>query len=169
AGQRHRKSDLDGLAGRSLGAGGNRQRGESSTGEERGDDASPFQSYQHSFLQLVVFDSFQEFFLPLRYSLSSYRQTSSASSTIMASFAHCSSSARTLPSSVEAKPHCGDRHSWSRATYFVASSIRRLMSSLFSSLPLFDVTRPITTCLRPLGTKRSGSKPPARSVSYSRK
>ena len=34
--------------------------------------------------------------------------TSSAISTIMRSFAHCSSSASTLPSSVEAKPHCGD-------------------------------------------------------------
>src|SRR5262249_50261826 len=36
-----------------------------------------------------------------------YRHTSSASSTIMASLAHCSFSASTLPSSVEAKPHCG--------------------------------------------------------------
>ncbi len=27
------------------------------------------------------------------------------------SLRHCSSSARLLPSSVEAKPHCGDRHS----------------------------------------------------------
>ena len=35
--------------------------------------------------------------------------TSSASSTTMRSLAHCSSSASTLPSSVEAKPHCGDR------------------------------------------------------------
>ena len=34
--------------------------------------------------------------------------TSSAISTIMRSFAHCSSSASVLPSSVEAKPHCGD-------------------------------------------------------------
>ncbi len=34
--------------------------------------------------------------------------TSLAMSTIKASFAHCSSSASTLPSSVEAKPHCGD-------------------------------------------------------------
>ena len=34
--------------------------------------------------------------------------TSSAMSTIIASFAHCSSSASTLPSSVEAKPHCGE-------------------------------------------------------------
>ncbi len=37
------------------------------------------------------------------------RHTSSASSTTIRSFAHCSSSASTLPSSVEAKPHCGDR------------------------------------------------------------
>src|SRR5205085_9639537 len=38
-----------------------------------------------------------------------HAQTSSAISTIMRSFAHCSSSARMLPSSLEAKPHCGDR------------------------------------------------------------
>ena len=38
-------------------------------------------------------------------------QTSSATSTISRSFAHCSSSARILPSSVEAKPHCGERQS----------------------------------------------------------
>ncbi len=31
--------------------------------------------------------------------------------TPMRSFAHCSSSVRTLPSSVEANPHCGDRQS----------------------------------------------------------
>ena len=35
--------------------------------------------------------------------------TSSAVSTIIRNFAHCSSSARMLPSSVDAKPHCGDR------------------------------------------------------------
>ena len=34
--------------------------------------------------------------------------TSRDSSTIIRNFAHCSSSARMLPSSVEAKPHCGD-------------------------------------------------------------
>jgi len=87
----------------------------------------------------------------------------------MRSFAHCSSSDKTLPSSVEAKPHCGDRQSWSRATYRVASSMRRLISSFFSSVPLFEVTRPSTSCFLPLGKNRSGSKPPARSVSYSRK
>ena len=42
---------------------------------------------------------------------SNYPHTSSAISTIMRSFAHSSSSASTLPSSVEAKPHCGDRQS----------------------------------------------------------
>ena len=40
-----------------------------------------------------------------------FPHTSSASSTIIRSFAHCSSSARMFPSSVEAKPHWGDRHS----------------------------------------------------------
>ena len=34
--------------------------------------------------------------------------TSFAMSTASFSFAHCSSSERMLPSSVEAKPHCGD-------------------------------------------------------------
>src|SRR4029079_13441153 len=94
--------------------------------------------------------------------------TSSAISTIMRSLAHCSSSASTLPSSLDAKPHCGDRQSWSMGTNFAASSMRRLISSLDSSVPVFEVTRPSTTCL-PLGTKRKGSKPPARSLSYSMK
>ena len=40
-----------------------------------------------------------------------YPQTSSATSTMSASFAHCSFSARRFPSSVEAKPHCGERQS----------------------------------------------------------
>src|SRR5215510_468361 len=47
-------------------------------------------------------------------------QISSASSTIILSFVHCSSSAKILPSSVEAKPHCGDRHSCSSGTYLAA-------------------------------------------------
>ena len=38
-------------------------------------------------------------------------QTSFATSTIRASFAHCSSSVNVLPSSVDAKPHCAERHS----------------------------------------------------------
>ncbi len=37
-----------------------------------------------------------------------FPHTSPATSTASFSFAHCSSSVRTLPSSVEAKPHCGD-------------------------------------------------------------
>src|SRR6266852_8685895 len=98
-----------------------------------------------------------------------FPHTSSESSAIIASFAHCSSSARIFPSSVEAKPHCGDRQNCSSGANFAASSMRRLMSAFFSSVPLFDVTRPSTTILLPLGRKRSGSKPPARSVSYSRK
>src|SRR5262245_22251148 len=94
--------------------------------------------------------------------------TSSATSTTRRSLAHCSSSERILPSSVEAKPHCGERQSWSSAMNFAASSMRRLSSSLLSSAPLLEVTRPSTTIL-PLGTKRSGSKPPARALSYSMK
>src|SRR5262249_58445282 len=95
--------------------------------------------------------------------------TSRAVSTIIASFAHCSSSARILPSSVEAKPHCGLSASCSMSTYLVASSMRRLIASFDSSSPLLEVTRPSTTVLLPFGRKRSGSNPPARSVSYSRK
>ena len=52
--------------------------------------------------------------------------------------------------------------------YFAASSIRRFSASLDSSVPDFEVTRPSTTSLF-FGTNRSGSKPPARSVSYSMK
>src|SRR5450759_2237202 len=49
--------------------------------------------------------------LATRYSLFAPQpQISSARSTIILSLAHCSSSASTLPSSVEAKPHWGDRH-----------------------------------------------------------
>jgi len=43
----------------------------------------------------------------------------------MRSFAHCSSSASTLPSSFESKPHCGDNESWSSGAYLVASMMRR--------------------------------------------
>src|SRR5262249_38499940 len=94
--------------------------------------------------------------------------TSSASSTIIRSFAHCSSSPSTLPSSVEAKPHCGDRHNCSSGTNLVASSMPRLMSSFGSSRPLFEVTRP-STPVRSFGSIRNGSNPPARAVSYSMK
>ena len=46
--------------------------------------------------------------------------------------------------------------------------MRRLRSSFFSSPGTFELMSPSTTVL-PFGTNRSGSKPPARSVSYSRK
>src|SRR5258708_17174495 len=94
--------------------------------------------------------------------------TSLDRSTIIFILPHWASSVSTLPSSVEAKPHCGERQSWSSATYFSASLMRALMSPFFSSVPDFEVTRPSTICLLPFGTKRSGSNPPARSVSYSR-
>jgi len=74
-----------------------------------------------------------------------------------------------LPSSVLAKPHCGDSASCSSGRYFAACSIRRFNSSLLSSIPDLLVTSPSTTTLCPRGTKRSGSKPPARSLSYSMK
>src|SRR5205814_2800061 len=94
--------------------------------------------------------------------------TSFATSTRRRSFAHCSSSVSTLPSSVEAKPHWPEMQSWSSGAYLAAASIRRLRSSLLSSLPLLVVMMPSTTCL-PLGSMRSGSKPPERSSSYSMK
>ena len=47
-------------------------------------------------------------------------------------------------------------------------SMRRLISSFASSRPVLVVTRPSTTW-RSFGTSRSGSKPPARSLSYSMK
>src|SRR5215475_14315180 len=77
--------------------------------------------------------------------------TSSAVSTTARNFAHCSLSARTLPSSVEAKPHCGESASCSSAAYLVASSMRRLMSALCSRVPTLVVKRPSTTTLSPLG------------------
>src|SRR5216683_5787404 len=78
-------------------------------------------------------------------------QTSSAISTASRSLAHCSSSERMLPSSVDAKPHCGDSASCSSGTNLAASCNRRLMSSLFSSSPNFEVITPTTTTLLPFG------------------
>jgi hypothetical protein len=97
-----------------------------------------------------------------------HRQTSDATSTMRASLAFCSSTVRALPSTVEEKPHWGDRQSWSSGTYLAASSMRRLSASASSNTPLLVVTSPSTTCL-PGGTKRSGSKPPERSSSNSQK
>ena len=95
-------------------------------------------------------------------------QTDCAVSTIRRSLSHCCSSVRALPSEVEENPHCGERQSWSRSTYRLASSMRRSRSSRVSSSPRLVVTRPRTTYL-PLGTKRSGSKPPERASSHSMK
>src|SRR5262249_48835715 len=95
--------------------------------------------------------------------------TSSAISTTSRIFAHCCSSVRTLPSSVAVKPHCGESAICSTGMNLAASSRRRFTVSLLSSVPLFDVMTPTTTIFLPFGRKRSGSKPPARSLSYSRK
>src|SRR5207249_1234481 len=83
--------------------------------------------------------------------------TSRETSTTRSSFFHCSSGVSLLPWCVLEKPHCGDRQRFSIATYFAASSMRRLRWSLVSSCGVFDDTRPSTTFL-PCGTKRSGSK-----------
>ena len=88
---------------------------------------------------------------------------------ISPSFAHCCASVMSLPSWVLAKPHCGDRHSCSRLTKRLAASMRSRMRRFSSRAPVLVVTRPSTTRFLPFGTKRSGSKPPARSLSYSRK
>src|SRR3984885_10288434 len=91
-----------------------------------------------------------------------------AVSTTRRSLATCSSKVSELPSTVEESPHLPDRQIWSSGTYLAASSIRRLRSSLDSSSGRLVVTSPSTTIL-PGGTNRSGSKPPERSSSYSRK
>ena len=95
-------------------------------------------------------------------------RTSCAVSTTSRSFFTSSSYVTSLPSSVEANPHCGERQSWSSGRYRPASSMRRFSAPLSSSAPRLVVTRPRTTRL-PGGTKRNGSKPPERSSSYSRK
>src|SRR6185503_5579322 len=94
--------------------------------------------------------------------------TSLATCTTRSSLCHCSSSVRRLPWCVLEKPHCGDRHRSSSGTNFAASSIRLLRKSFSSKAPVLEETRPSTTFL-PLGTKRSGSKPPARALSNSMK
>src|SRR6266545_1512074 len=94
--------------------------------------------------------------------------TSSATCTTSSSFLRWSSAVMRLPKCVLANPHCGERHRFSSGTNFAAASMRRLSSSLDSSSGFLVLTRPSTTFF-PFGTKRSGSKPPARSVSYSRK
>src|SRR5579862_3051162 len=97
-----------------------------------------------------------------------YPHTSAAVSTMRRSLATSSSYVSTFPSTVEENPHCGERQSCSSGTNFAASSILRLSVSLVSSVPRLVVTSPSTTYLS-LGTNRSGSNPPERASSYSRK
>src|SRR5579863_9544771 len=80
-----------------------------------------------------------------------YPQTSAAVSTMRRSLATSSSYVSMFPSTVEEKPHCGERQSCSSGTNFAASSMRRLRSSFVSSAPRLVVTRPRTTYLS-LGT-----------------
>ena len=61
-------------------------------------------------------------------------QTSRAVSTTSSSLRHCSSSASALPSSVEAKPHCGLRHSCSSGAIF-----RRLVDAALEIVLLLDL------------------------------
>src|SRR5688572_8165071 len=100
--------------------------------------------------------------------LFAHRHTSFATCTTRSSLCHCSSSVRRLPWCVLEKPHCGDRQRFSSDTNFAAAWICFLRNSLSSSAPVLLDTRPSTTFL-PFGTKRSGSKPPARAVSNSMK
>src|SRR5207244_10756065 len=98
-----------------------------------------------------------------------YPHTSFATSTTRLSLSFCCSIVSALPSTVEEKPHCGDRHNCSSGTYLAASSMRRFNSSLLSSAARLVVTRPSTIFFGPFGTNRSGAKPPERASSYSRK
>src|SRR4029079_8480405 len=96
-------------------------------------------------------------------------QTSCATSTIRESLRCCISGVTPMCSlALVENPHCGDRASWSSSMKRFASSIRRLSSSTLSSSFTLEATRPSTTVL-PFGTTASGSKPPARALSYSRK
>ena len=98
-------------------------------------------------------------------------QTRRAVSRMTSSLRHCWSWPRSLPDRPEAKPHCGLIASWPTSMKRLASSMRRSNASTVSTSPVLVVTRPSTTIgalpSGPLGTKRSGSKPPARAVSYS--
>src|SRR5262249_50120392 len=69
-------------------------------------------------------------------------QTSCAVSTTRRSLAACSSWVSALPSTVDEKPHCGDRHNCSSGTYLAASSMRRFRWSLLSRAARLLVTRP---------------------------
>src|SRR5215510_1903542 len=95
-------------------------------------------------------------------------QTSRAVSTTRRSLSISPATSIAFPPMPLENPHCGLNASCSSGTYLLASSMRRLSSSLDSSLPLLVVTRPSTATL-PLGKNRSGSNDPARELSYSRK
>ena len=62
-----------------------------------------------------------------------------------ASFSHCTDGSIELPSSVEEKPHCGERHRRSSGTILAASAMRSRMRSGSSSSAVLVVTRPRTT------------------------
>ena len=66
----------------------------------------------------------------IRQLVSCQPHTSSATSTIIRSFAHCSSSASMLPSSVEAKPHCGES-----AELVESDEFRRLVDAALERRP----------------------------------
>src|SRR5262249_7295832 len=85
---------------------------------------------------------------------------------ILSNFRHCSSSPSCTPPTPLLKPHCGLSASWSSGRWRAALSMRRLRSSGDSRVALLVVTSP-STAIVSLRTKRSGSKLPARSLSYS--
>src|SRR5207253_1938647 len=97
-----------------------------------------------------------------------FPHTLPATATICASFASCSACPSGLPLTELAKPHCGLSARLSSGANFAASSIRRSSSCAVSTRALLVETRPRTARF-PFGNSRSGSKPPARAVSYSRK
>ena len=71
-----------------------------------------------------------------------------------------------LPPADVAKPHCGLTASRSAPTSALACRSLASMSAARSSAEVFVVTRPSTMTLSS-GTRRSGSKLPERSSSYS--
>src|SRR5262249_24838613 len=95
-----------------------------------------------------------------------YPQTLRANWVTSSSLRRISSQERRLPEAAEAKPHCVLSASFSVGTYLDACSMRRSNSSPDSSCGSLVVIKPRTTVL-PFGPKRSGSNPPARSVSNS--
>src|SRR5207253_10571638 len=68
-----------------------------------------------------------------------------AISTTRSSLRFWSSSLTRLPTTSEPKPHCGLTANRSSGTYFAASSMRRLSSSIDSSSGTLVLTRPSTT------------------------